>query len=54
MSYESLLASADSRMYQDKAGRKRRGFQPMPQQPALFAPGELTEKDLHRAAAGIL
>jgi diguanylate cyclase (GGDEF)-like protein/putative nucleotidyltransferase with HDIG domain len=54
MSYESLLASADSRMYQDKAARKRRGFQPMPQQPALFAPGELTERDLHRAAAGIL
>ena len=27
-SYESLLATADSRMYQDKAARKRRGFTP--------------------------
>jgi diguanylate cyclase (GGDEF)-like protein len=54
MSYESLLAAADSRMYQDKAARKRRGFQPVPQQPALFPPQELTEKDLHKAAAGIL
>jgi diguanylate cyclase (GGDEF)-like protein/putative nucleotidyltransferase with HDIG domain len=53
-SYESLLASADSRMYQDKASRKRRGLRQTPEQPTLFHHVELTEKDLHRAAAGIL
>jgi diguanylate cyclase (GGDEF)-like protein/putative nucleotidyltransferase with HDIG domain len=52
--YESLLAAADSRMYQDKASRKRRGFHHVPQQPALFQPGELSDRDLHKAAAGIL
>jgi diguanylate cyclase (GGDEF)-like protein len=51
-SYESLLAAADSRMYQDKATRKRRGFRPAGQLPVLRQ--ELSEKDLHRAAAGIL
>ncbi|HVH56073.1 MAG TPA: HD domain-containing phosphohydrolase [Vicinamibacterales bacterium] len=55
MSYESLLAAADSRMYQDKAARKRRSRQPvLPQQPALFPPAELTEKDLRRSSTGIL
>ena len=34
-SYESLLAVADSRMYQDKASRKRRTFTPEPHQPLL-------------------
>ena len=53
-SYESLLAAADSRMYQDKAARKRRGFRQVPEQPTLFHHLELTERDLHRAAAGIL
>jgi diguanylate cyclase (GGDEF)-like protein/putative nucleotidyltransferase with HDIG domain len=53
-SYESLLAAADSRMYQDKAARKRRGLRQVPEQPMLFHHVELTEKDLHRAAAGIL
>ena len=52
-SYESLLAAADSRMYQDKAARKRRGFRPGAESP-VFRQAELTEKDLHRAAAGIL
>jgi diguanylate cyclase (GGDEF)-like protein len=55
-SYESLLAIADSRMYQDKALRKRRvsrdagRHEVMPTSP----PAELTETDIQRAAAGIL
>ena len=54
-SYESLLAAADSRMYQDKASRKRRGLRQPATQPSLLPPpAELTETDLHRAAAGIL
>src|SRR5690606_3618054 len=40
-SYESLLAAADSRMYQDKAARKRRGFRPGAQ-PSVFRQPELT------------
>ena len=52
-SYESLLASADSRMYQDKSSRKR---QPAPERgnrdAAQFP--ELTDVDIQRAAAGIL
>jgi len=39
-------------MYQDKAARKRRGFRTAG--PAGTAAAELTEKDLHKAAAGIL
>ena len=52
-SYESLLAAADSRMYQDKAARKRRGFRQGDESSANPVQ-ELTEKDLHKAAAGIL
>ena len=54
-SYESLLATADSRMYQDKSSRKRRGFRD--HAPTAIAPSpfpKLTENDIHRAAAGIL
>src|SRR3954468_16330839 len=57
-SYEALLATADSRMYQDKAGRKRRtGRDTAP--PVSMLPGnvghpELTDLDIQRAAAGIL
>jgi diguanylate cyclase (GGDEF)-like protein len=54
-SYEALLATADSRMYQDKAGRKRKDRRQGPG--AEFLPSsfpELTEHDLQRAAAGIL
>ena len=56
-SYETLLATADSRMYQDKATRKRRGFRVVsinrdtPTQPQF---PELSDNDIHRAAAGIL
>jgi diguanylate cyclase (GGDEF)-like protein/putative nucleotidyltransferase with HDIG domain len=55
-SYESLLATADSRMYRDKAGRKRRGFREVEPGAAGASPEfpELTETDIHRAAAGIL
>jgi diguanylate cyclase (GGDEF)-like protein/putative nucleotidyltransferase with HDIG domain len=52
-SYESLLAAADSRMYQDKSSRKR---QPGPERgnrdTAQFP--DLTDVDIQRAAAGIL
>ena len=57
-SYEALLATADSRMYQDKSVRKRRTGR------ESFAGGgvlaghnahpELSELDIQRAAAGIL
>jgi diguanylate cyclase (GGDEF)-like protein/putative nucleotidyltransferase with HDIG domain len=53
-SYEALLATADSRMYQDKAGRKRSNSREgLGSEPA---PGysDVTELDIHRAAAGIL
>ncbi len=55
-SYESLLATADSRMYQDKAGRKRRVSRDSGRHEvfALAAFPELSELDIQRAAAGIL
>jgi diguanylate cyclase (GGDEF)-like protein/putative nucleotidyltransferase with HDIG domain len=55
-SYESLLATADSRMYQDKAGRKRRPGRDTghPDVPAPSQFPELTDVDIQRAAAGIL
>jgi GGDEF domain-containing protein len=56
-SYEALLATADSRMYQDKAGRKRRtgrdSVAPAALVPTAGYP-ELTDLDIQRAAAGIL
>jgi len=55
-SYEALLATADSRMYQDKSGRKRR-VGPDASRGAMVIPGhypDLTEVDIQRAAAGIL
>ncbi|MBA2303566.1 MAG: diguanylate cyclase [Acidobacteria bacterium] len=51
-SYESLLAAADSRMYQDKASRKRQGLRPVMRdsEPAPRpASAELTDKELNRA-----
>jgi diguanylate cyclase (GGDEF)-like protein/putative nucleotidyltransferase with HDIG domain len=54
-SYEALLATADSRMYQDKAGRKRRHGRDRIRPDQLMSPfPELTELDVQRAAAGIL
>ena len=55
-SYETLLATADSRMYQDKSVRKRhqaRDVAPAAPGPSSQFP-ELNEGDIHRAAAGIL
>jgi diguanylate cyclase (GGDEF)-like protein/putative nucleotidyltransferase with HDIG domain len=55
-SYESLLATADSRMYQDKSRRKRPGGReaPRPDSPSTPQSSELTDLDIQRAAAGIL
>jgi diguanylate cyclase (GGDEF)-like protein len=48
--YETLLATADSRMYRDKTRRKRlTGDQPRTQ-----APHSPSETDLHRSAVGVL
>jgi diguanylate cyclase (GGDEF)-like protein len=59
--YEALLATADNRMYQDKANRKRRsgrtgGRSATPPDLAAVPSSqrELTESDIQRAAAGIL
>ena len=59
-SYEALLATADSRMYQDKSGRKRRsGRESFSRTSASVLAGntaypELSDLDIQRAAAGIL
>jgi diguanylate cyclase (GGDEF)-like protein len=55
-SYESLLATADSRMYQDKSGRKRRGGREAGRREAMATTpfADITEIDIQRAAAGIL
>jgi diguanylate cyclase (GGDEF)-like protein/putative nucleotidyltransferase with HDIG domain len=55
-SYESLLAVADSRMYQDKAHRKKRGTRDTGRHESMATSPypELTETDIQRAAAGIL
>jgi diguanylate cyclase (GGDEF)-like protein len=53
-SYEALLASADSRMYQDKSDRKRRDGTPGRSAAAAARFPELTEMDIQRAAGGIL
>ena len=55
-SYEALLATADSRMYQDKSGRKRRTGRDVAPASLLPSAGypELTDLDIQRAAAGIL
>ena len=56
-SYESLLAVADSRMYQDKSNRKRKGARDTTARHEVRAASrfpELTETDIQRAAAGIL
>jgi diguanylate cyclase (GGDEF)-like protein len=57
-SYETLLATADSRMYQDKTARKRRAAAARTVHDGdirpLFAFQEPTEIELQRAAAGVL
>jgi diguanylate cyclase (GGDEF)-like protein/putative nucleotidyltransferase with HDIG domain len=51
-SYETLLATADSRMYRDKTRRKRHGSGDEP--PRTPEVGGLSENDLKRSAIGIL
>jgi diguanylate cyclase (GGDEF)-like protein/putative nucleotidyltransferase with HDIG domain len=53
-SYEALLATADSRMYQDKARRKAHSGRLTPRHHAPNTHPDLTEVDIHRAATGIL
>src|SRR6476469_9784054 len=57
-SYETLLATADSRMYRDKTRRKRPssggGRTPLDDQHARHASGSLSDVDLQRSATGIL
>jgi diguanylate cyclase (GGDEF)-like protein/putative nucleotidyltransferase with HDIG domain len=57
-SYEALLATADSKMYQDKSARKRRfGIDASRGRGTPIIPGgqsDLTDGDIQRAAAGIL
>jgi diguanylate cyclase (GGDEF)-like protein len=56
--YETLLATADSRMYRDKTHRKRPGgvgdvdFPPMPSHKSASAP--VTDVELQKAAVGVL
>jgi diguanylate cyclase (GGDEF)-like protein/putative nucleotidyltransferase with HDIG domain len=56
-SYEALLATADSRMYQDKNGRKSRSGHDYPRSAVLTGTTpypEISDLDIQRAAAGIL
>ena len=56
-SYESLLATADSRMYQDKATRKRRSSREPAMRNDVIAASEfphISESDIQRAAAGVI
>jgi diguanylate cyclase (GGDEF)-like protein/putative nucleotidyltransferase with HDIG domain len=52
-SYETLLATADSRMYRDKTRRKR-GSGALQNEDHAPAPESLTDLDLERAATGVL
>ncbi|MFL6280040.1 MAG: HD domain-containing phosphohydrolase [Vicinamibacterales bacterium] len=52
-SYEALLATADSRMYQDKSRRKRAATQ-APSDSTAPQFQEVTDADIQKAAAGIL
>ena len=54
-SYEALLATADSRMYQDKAARKRHGLRAArPGVIATVRPPHTTDHPIPRVTAGIL
>jgi diguanylate cyclase (GGDEF)-like protein len=59
-SYETLLATADSRMYRDKTRRKRHSSgrtsfdEPPGRQTSATATATMSEVDLQRAATGIL
>jgi diguanylate cyclase (GGDEF)-like protein len=53
-SYETLLATADSRMYRDKTRRKRHGGPPPAEEPLRAGQAAVTDSDLKRSAFGIL
>jgi len=55
-SYEKLLATADHRMYSDKAGRKQRGAREQTRHDARIASPfpDLTDLDIQRAASGVI
>ena len=55
-SYETLLATADSRMYRDKTRRKRNraGAPTVDEEPPRSASGGLTDGALKRSAIGIV
>src|SRR5215472_5117995 len=52
--YETLLATADSRMYRDKTRRKRHSGDESQTPSDRPAPAALTDGDLNRAATGVL
>jgi diguanylate cyclase (GGDEF)-like protein len=54
--YEALMSTADSRMYQDKSARKRLSGHDRPPRNAVPGGGypDLTDVDIQRAASGIL
>jgi diguanylate cyclase (GGDEF)-like protein len=52
--YETLLATADSRMYRDKTRRKRGGTGGRDQRTPGSATSSLSDRDLDRSAIGIL
>jgi diguanylate cyclase (GGDEF)-like protein/putative nucleotidyltransferase with HDIG domain len=53
-SYETLLATADSRMYRDKTRRKRESGRLRTERPAGQSLAGMSEVDVDRAAVGIL
>ena len=55
-SYDTLLATADSRMYRDKTRRKREtaGDDPGEEHPRPEPAESITDSDVRRAATGIL
>jgi diguanylate cyclase (GGDEF)-like protein/putative nucleotidyltransferase with HDIG domain len=53
-SYEVLLATADSRMYQNKAERKRRSREEDHRRAAGLPPSSLGDSDIQQSAAGIV
>jgi diguanylate cyclase (GGDEF)-like protein len=52
--YETLLATADGRMYRDKTKRKGRLVRPPGMEDSRSGSGEPNEAEIRRAAAGIL
>jgi len=54
--YETLLATADSRMYRDKTRRKRQIAKRTPQlvSSRREAPPEISDSELEQAASGVL